>query len=280
MAKVSGVRALARGEGGGDLVRTRRFSMSELVERVQVPPATVRYYLAQGLLPPPMKLSANRFLYDERHVEIVRLIRLFRARRGLSLEAIRALLPELLPDLAGVPVETSFRPEMWQALLATRANGDQRDVRTRLIDAGLEAFARHGYADVAIDDVCRAASIAKGSFYRHFASKEELFFAVAALASARGAAELATAPPDEPLLEQVASAVEPGLTIVLDLASLASRRSPGHARALRAYLGALRDALAPRLPELNEDEVVELVEVGVARAVRRATRDAGGFVGT
>ena len=57
--------------------------MSELVEQVGVPAATVRYYLAEGLLPPPVKVAANRFLYDERHVEIVRLVRLLHDRRGL-----------------------------------------------------------------------------------------------------------------------------------------------------------------------------------------------------
>ena len=57
--------------------------MSELVERTGVAAATVRYYLAAGVLPPPAKVAANRFLYDERHVELIRLIRVVRARRGI-----------------------------------------------------------------------------------------------------------------------------------------------------------------------------------------------------
>ena len=52
----------------------------------------------------------------------------------------------------------------------------RRVPRDRLLDAAREAFVRRGYADVNVDDICRAARIAKGSFYRHYRSKEAVFF--------------------------------------------------------------------------------------------------------
>ena len=153
--------------------------MSELVERTAVPAATIRFYLGEGLLPPPARVAANRFLYDERHVEIIRIVRLLRERRHLPIDKIRHLLPELLPDLLGRPEGGVFHAEMWQQLLtARRPRRRGPSVRERLVDAGLAAFSHHGFGEVSVDDVCRAVGIAKGSFYRSFGSKEDLFLAV------------------------------------------------------------------------------------------------------
>ena len=221
----------------------KEFSMSELVERTGVAAATVRYYLASGLLPPPRRAKTNRFLYDERHVEVIRLIRLLQDRRNLSLETIGRMLPELLPDLTGRQEGGIFRPEMWGQLLAVHfPTTSSPSLSDRLREAGLAAFARHGYADVSVEDVCQATGIAKGSFYRHFSSKEELFFAAATLVGERvGAAltgrDVASA---EEVVAVLAEALGPYLPIVLDLASLALQRRPGYAR---AYAGMINQLL-------------------------------------
>jgi AcrR family transcriptional regulator len=227
--------------------------MSELVERTGVPAATIRYYLSVGLLPLPVKAATNRFLYDERHVELVRLVRLLRERRQLGLEAIAALLPDLLPDLLGRP-ETlgTFRPEMWGRLLRAPLEPTSTEVvRARVLHAAVAAFARHGYSEVTVDDVCRAAGIAKGSFYRYFAAKEDLFFAAARAAGSAVAARLAAAATgggaggwDEAVL---AEAVRPELGILLDLSALAARRREGAAPTLADVLASLEDALGAAL---------------------------------
>jgi AcrR family transcriptional regulator len=61
--------------------------------------------------------------------------------------------------------------------------GGKRDVnrkqRTQAIaEASLALFLEHGVEGVTIDDIARAASIAKGSFYRYFADKTELVAAL------------------------------------------------------------------------------------------------------
>lgn len=50
-------------------------SLSEVVERSGVPASTVHYYRRTGQIPPPVKLSGNRFLYDQSHVDALRRIR-------------------------------------------------------------------------------------------------------------------------------------------------------------------------------------------------------------
>jgi TetR/AcrR family transcriptional repressor of nem operon len=52
--------------------------------------------------------------------------------------------------------------------------------RTRLLDAALMVIRAQGYAATTVDDICKAAGLSKGSFFHHFASKEDL-----AVASAR-----------------------------------------------------------------------------------------------
>ncbi len=251
--------------------------MSELVARTGISAPTVRYYLAENLLPPPVRLAANRFLYDERHVEVIRLVRLLRERRGLSLESIRAMLPELLPDLLGHPEGALFRPEMWQQLLAVHTRPVVGpSVSERLISAGIAAFGHRGYADVAIDDVCRAAGIAKGSFYRHFPSKEELFFAAVGTVGTRVIARLGDLGPvgTEFAVSALADAIGEFAAIVLDLASMAAQRRPGSARALRALSSALAGGLglSAGFGEKGH-ETEELVARAIARAVATASEE-------
>ena len=147
-------------------------TIAELVQQTDVPPATVHYYLRQGLLPKPKQPAPNRFLYDERHVRALRLIRILRERRGLPLAMIRRILPELL----ALETEEAFSPELWDRALAPRM-GHPRLPGPRLLEAAKKAFPKHGFAEVNVDDLARAARIAKGSFYRHYPSKEELVLA-------------------------------------------------------------------------------------------------------
>ncbi|HET6964895.1 MAG TPA: TetR family transcriptional regulator [Acidimicrobiales bacterium] len=59
-------------EGAGT---TETFSLSEVVARTGVPASTIHHYRRSGLIPPPRRQSANRFIYDERHVEAIQALR-------------------------------------------------------------------------------------------------------------------------------------------------------------------------------------------------------------
>ena len=53
---------------------------------------------------------------------------------------------------------------------------DRSAATTRaLLSAARTLFASHGYAEVSIDQIAQRAGYAKGAFYHHFSSKQELF---------------------------------------------------------------------------------------------------------
>lgn len=68
------------------------------------------------------------------------------------------------------------------AQLARRLQiGEERRARTRvkLVDAAYRLFAIHGQDAPTIDDVIEEAKVARGTFYNHFKTRDELFKAVA-----------------------------------------------------------------------------------------------------
>lgn len=51
--------------------------------------------------------------------------------------------------------------------------------RERLLDAAIDLIRTKGYTAMRVEDVCEATGLTKGSFFHHFASKEDLAMAAA-----------------------------------------------------------------------------------------------------
>ncbi len=69
--------------------------ISELSTRTDVPIATLKYYLRESLLMAGAATGPTRSVYDERHVERVRLIRALVEVGGLSLAGTRSVIAAL-----------------------------------------------------------------------------------------------------------------------------------------------------------------------------------------
>src|SRR5699024_938149 len=53
-----------------------------------------------------------------------------------------------------------------------------RDVRQRLIHAGLREFEKKGYEGTSVSEIVSAAGVTKGSFYYYFEAKEDLLILI------------------------------------------------------------------------------------------------------
>jgi len=80
-------------------------------------------------------------------------------------------------------------------LLAARAI-----TRRAILDAALDLFMTHGYAQVSIRNIAARVEYSPGAIYGYFASKDEIFYALAEEGlRSLGARELADAPSDDPV---------------------------------------------------------------------------------
>jgi TetR/AcrR family transcriptional repressor of nem operon len=68
------------------------------------------------------------------------------------------------------------------------------DSRTKILDAALYVIRAKGYSAARVEDICEAAALTKGSFFHHFASKEDLALAAAEHFSAFADGIFSTAP--------------------------------------------------------------------------------------
>jgi DNA-binding transcriptional MerR regulator len=66
--------------------------ISELARRADLPVATVKYYLREGLVPPGELTGATRARYGDDHLARLRLVRALLGPGGLSVAAARAVL--------------------------------------------------------------------------------------------------------------------------------------------------------------------------------------------
>lgn len=149
------------------------------------------------------------------------------------------------------------------------------ETRTALKRAAREIFARHGYLNTKITDITKAAGRSTGSFYEHFASKEELLQALMRDMQDQGDEILVNAehPHDHDLADraQLHSHVQGGWNVMRDhlpvVVAMMQSRLAGDlgdggiwrdlardTEPLKVHLEYMRDELGRRLP--GEPELV------------------------
>ena len=102
----------------------RLLRMSELAALADVPPASIKFYIKEGLLPAPIKTSRNMAYYDESFVERIRFIKTLQTRHFLPLRVIREILSETNGN--GSMAEAEALLELKGSLLG-RTNGESVD---------------------------------------------------------------------------------------------------------------------------------------------------------
>lgn len=135
--------------------------MSGLAKATQVPVATLKYYLREGLLHSGRVTSRTQAEYDESHVERVRLVRALSEVGGLSLATIARVLAVIdAPDVERSGVLAAAQRSLLGAELVT---GPARDADEPWPDSRAHAWlAGRGWRvdprDPVIEDLQRAWS--------------------------------------------------------------------------------------------------------------------------
>ncbi|MEW9518469.1 TetR/AcrR family transcriptional regulator [Streptomyces tubercidicus] len=97
-------------------------------------------------------------------------------------------------------------PTPQSAPAGLRARKKQR-TRDALIRAALELFTEQGYEATTIDEIAEAVDVSQRTYFRYFANKEEVAFAVQAMVEASFFDELSVRPAAEAPLTALRSAV-------------------------------------------------------------------------
>ncbi|MEV5430940.1 TetR family transcriptional regulator [Streptomyces sp. NPDC052701] len=86
---------------------------------------------------------------------------------------------------------------------------ERKKQRTRdaLLRAALELFTTRGYEETTVDEIAAAADVSQRTFFRYFASKEEVTFFVPRLAESHFVAAVRERPPGEAPLEALRRAL-------------------------------------------------------------------------
>lgn len=215
-----------------------RMRMRELVRACGVPKSTILFYLAAGLLPPPLRTGPNSAWYDPGCVARIALIRRLQRQERLTLAEIAERLqgekkrqpPGVQPRHFGeeeAPAAAIPREQAFDAEAFSHATGISRGLLDRLVRRGLLVPDRDGRFAAA--DI--AAGCAIGALFKGGCDWEEL-------------GEYADAAERLALLEHRLLAAVP------QHAEEARRSASAHLTALRRHL--FVDRLGDRLSQRHE----------------------------
>jgi AcrR family transcriptional regulator len=146
------------------------------------------------------------------------------------------------------------RPEGARAL-PTLQERKQEFVRTELADAAWGLFARKGYEATTVAEIADAAGVSRRTFFRYYASKEEVLVATSDAVAEEMLAAVAARPRDEAALLAIKHALVPVLERSLaDVARSRAiirllRESPSLRRAMLDRHARMEERLAEHLAE-------------------------------
>jgi len=112
----------------------------------------------------------------------------------------------------------------------------ERNTRVRILDAAQALFAESGYASVSMPTIAQASGVTAGAIYKHFDSKEDLFFEAVALRAVE-ARTFAAARTSNPAIDIPSAVASYSLTVLKPLRQLS----------LEVHAASLRNAKVRRL---------------------------------
>lgn len=152
----------------------------------------------------------------------------------------------------------------------------------RIAHVALELFAREGFDETTVDEIAAAAGIGRRTFFRYFASKNDVLWSDHGARLERMGAHLRASPPDEPLLDAVRRAVvastdfssdeQPALRLRIELIETVPSLQAHSLLAHAAWRRVIAEFVAQRLGLEAEDlmpQAIAYASLGVTMASTR-----------
>ncbi|MBN2282858.1 MAG: MerR family transcriptional regulator [Deltaproteobacteria bacterium] len=137
---------------------TSFMKISELSELTGVSASTIRYYLREGLINPPVRTGKTMAYYDEGHVKQLELIKEIQDGEKLPLRFVKKMMEKIEKET-----------------LSGQQGAARTNRREEIIKAAISLFREKGYENTSITDIVDRARVGRGTFYLNFDNKEELF---------------------------------------------------------------------------------------------------------
>jgi AcrR family transcriptional regulator len=144
------------------------------------------------------------------------------------------------------------------------------DRRTSLLNAAREIFAQKGYHAATVDDITRAAGVAKGTFYLYFEEKREVYYEVVRgfleLVKSIGRSVAESASEKSDFMASAERAAHALMQVFIDhreMARLAWRESMG----LDAKLERMIRTFYQEIAEVEAENIRRGIELGLFRPV-------------
>lgn len=138
---------------------TNYYKISELSRISLTPIPTIRYYIKEGLLPAAIKTGKTSAYYTNDHLARLQLIKKLQTEEQRSLASIKDELDRMPPVSS---------PDDDTVIVSS-------EKRNAIVSAAIDLFINKGPGETSIDDIVNKASIGKGTFYKYFRDKDDLF---------------------------------------------------------------------------------------------------------
>jgi len=249
------------GKGANGPTDTRSLlRVSQVSKATGVSTSAINYYVRRGLLPPPLKTHKNMAYYDLTYIQMINYIKRLQFQKHLPLESIKEIMDKKIKiwkEVGGGSLSTAeelFRDE------APRGPAGDKDVRRRIMEAGVTLFSRQGYFATEEEDIVARARVSVGDFYDHYSGKEDLLLDIAqegVRLFKRRVAEKTAGEPD--MLERIRMAIPIAFQLIVENREIYALYMEESVLADISYERKLRQFTA---------SIVEGLEGTIARGVR------------
>ncbi|HDP80132.1 MAG TPA: MerR family transcriptional regulator [Spirochaetes bacterium] len=135
------------------------YKISELSRISSTSIPAIRFYLREGLLPPAIKTGKTTAYYTDDHLNRLRMIKKLQTEQQRTLASIKMEL-DVIPAMPA--------PDDCTVIASS-------EKRNEIVSAATQLFLNKGLGETSIDDIVNRAGIGKGTFYKYFKDKDDVF---------------------------------------------------------------------------------------------------------